>query len=107
MNAEKDILLEESEIDAILRNKLVLCGEEIEENVKRLAQEFINDLFSTLRERRLDLRSSKTVFVGGGSILLRQQIENSGKVGTALFVDDINANAKGYEFLYKLEAAGR
>lgn len=107
LNAEKDILLEESEIDAILQNKPVLYGEEIVENVKRLAQEFIKDLFSTLRERRLDLRSSKTVFVGGGSILLRQQIENSGKVGMALFVDDINANAKGYEFLYKLEAAGR
>ena len=39
--------------------------------VERLAQEFVNDLFSTLRERMLDLRYCKVVFVGGGAILLR------------------------------------
>lgn len=43
---------------------------------------------------------------GGGAILLRKQIEASGKRGDALFVEEINANAKGYEFLYQLEAAG-
>ena len=71
------------------------------------AQESINDLFSTLRERMLDLRIGKVVFVGGGAILLRRQIEASRKVTDALFIDDINANAKGYEFLYQIETAGR
>ena len=75
--------------------------------VEQEAQKFINDLFSTLRERMLDLRTCTVVFVGGGAILLRQQIERSGKVGDFLFVEDINANAKGYEFLYQLEKAGR
>lgn len=42
---------------------------------------FVDDLFSTLRERMLDLRTGKTVFVGGGSILLKPYIESSGKVG--------------------------
>ena len=74
---------------------------------RQQAQEFVNDLFSTLRERQIELRSSKVVFVGGGSILLRRQIEESGKIGTPMFVNDINANARGYEFLYKLESAGR
>jgi len=107
LNAEKDVLLEESEIDAILLGKSVLYGNDIVDIIRRQAQGFVNDLFSTLRERKIDLRSSKAIFVGGGSILLRQQIERSGKVGTALFVDDINANAKGYELLYQLELAGR
>lgn len=107
LNAEKDILLEESEIDAILLGKSVSYGRDIVDIVRHQAQAFVNDLFSTLRERKIDLRSSKAIFVGGGSILLRGQIENSSKVGTALFVDDINANAKGYEFLYQLESAGR
>ena len=69
--------------------------------VERLTQEFVNDLFSTLRERGLDLRTSKVIFVGGGTILLRRQIEKSGKVANIQFVEDINANAKGYEFLYQ------
>ena len=46
-------------------------------------------------------------FVGGGAILLRRQIEESGKVGTPLFVTNINANAAGFEYLYRLEAMGR
>ena len=104
LNAEKDILLEESEIDAILRGNTAAYPVEAVQIARQQAKEFINDLFSTLRERQIELRSSKVVFVGGGSILLRRQIEESGKIGTPLFVDDINANAKGYEFLYKLES---
>lgn len=46
-------------------------------------------------------------FMGGGAILLRRQIEISGKAGNAIFVEDINANAKGYELLYRIEASGR
>ena len=55
----------------------------------------------------LDLRFMKVIFVGGGAILLRRQIETSGKVGNPLFVNDINANAKGYEYLYQIEMTGR
>ena len=43
----------------------------------------------------LDLRYCKVVFVGGGAILLRRQNTR------------INANAAGFEYLYRLETAGR
>ena len=74
---------------------------------EQMAQEFISDLFSTLRERMIDLQYCKVVFVGGGAILLKRQIETSGKVGTPFFVPKINANADGYEYLYRIETAGR
>lgn len=107
LNAELDVLLEESDIDSILRGEHNNYRPEAVKIVERLAQEFINDLFSTLRERGLDLRNSKVIFVGGGAILLRRQIEASSKVANVQFVEDINANAKGYEFLYQAEVAGR
>lgn len=66
----------------------------------------INDLFGKLRERMIDLRSGKVVFVGGGFILLRKQIEASGKLGTPIFVDEISANTKGYELLFKAACMG-
>lgn len=75
--------------------------------MEKLARDFVNDLANSLRERMLDLMSGTVVFVGGGAILLRRQIEASGKVRNAVFVEDINANAKGYEFLYKMETTGR
>lgn len=107
LNAEKDILLDESEVDDILLGRDTGYSPEVRELVERQAQEFVDDLFRTLRERCLELRSGRVVFVGGGSILLRRQIERSGKVSGALFVEDINANAKGYEFLYRLENTSR
>ena len=75
--------------------------------VDRLAQEFIADLLSALRERQLELKSGPVIFVGGGSILLRKQIRQSGKVADPLFVEDIRANAKGYEMLYRLSHGSR
>lgn len=106
VSSELDMLLEESDIDTILTGRSVNYGAEVIQLAEHEAQEFINDLFSTLRERMLDLRICTVVFVGGGAILLRRQIEASGKIGNALFIEDINANARGYEFLYQLEKAG-
>ena len=97
----------EGDVDAILMGRRTQYPAEAIQLVERLAQEFVNDLFSTLRERMLDLRYCKVVFVGGGAILLRRQIEDSGKVGTPLFVTNINANAAGFEYLYRLETVGR
>ena len=106
INADFDMLLEESDIDAILQDK----GQGYDEAVCRIVREqarlLIDDLAGRLRERMIDLRSGKTVFVGGGSILLREQIEACGKAGPALFVDELAANTKGYELLYRASKFG-
>ena len=101
------MLLEESEIDAILLGRKEHVSPQVAGMVERQAQVFVNDLFSTLRERGLELKSGMVVFMGGGSILLRRQIEASGKVAHPLFMDDIRANAKGFEQLYRLAQEGR
>ena len=106
-NSEFDILLDETDIDSILEGKTGIYSPDVVSLVEQLAQDFVNDLANGLRERMLDLSSGKVVFVGGGATRLRKQIESSGKVKNALFVEDINANAKGYEFLYQMETRNR
>jgi plasmid segregation protein ParM len=101
INSELDMLLDESDIDAILKEESIGVGDNVKHIVTETAQVFISDLFGKLRERSIDLRSGKTVFIGGGSILLKKQIEASSKVSSLIFVDQISANAKGYEILYK------
>lgn len=96
-----DILLSEDEIDAILLNQSVRGLQEVVSIVENCAQEFVSDLLSALRERQLELRTAPVIFVGGGSILLKRHIENSGKVAHPLFVEDVRANVLGYEMLYK------
>jgi plasmid segregation protein ParM len=106
-----DILLDESDVDAILKGRHHSLGydykalADIQRVVTDTAQVFISDLFGKLRERGIDLRSGRTIFVGGGSILLRRQIEVSGKVALPIFIDSISANAKGYELLYSASKA--
>jgi len=107
VNSALDILLDEGDVDAILKGRRSGFGEDVKRIVNESAQIFISDLFGKLRERGIDLRSGKTVFVGGGSILLRKQIEASGKVASPIFVDNIAANAEGYEMLYRASRARR
>lgn len=107
VNSELDLLLDEGDVDAILMGKKTKYPEAAIRLTEQMAQEFISDLFSTLRERMIDLQYCKVVFVGGGAILLKRQIETAGKVGAPFFVSKINANADGYEYLYRIETAGR
>lgn len=106
INADFDMLLDESDIDAILMDGTPEYVEPVCQIVREQAQLFIDDLAGKLRERMIDLRSGKTVFVGGGSILLRKQIEACSKIGPALFVDELSANTKGYELLYRASRFG-
>lgn len=106
-SGELDLLLEESDIDAILQDKPHDFDDTVVQIVQEQAQSFIGNLVGKLRERMIDLRTGKAIFVGGGSILLRLQIEASDKVGHAMFVDEIAANTKGYELLYLASRGGR
>ncbi len=107
INSEFNILLEERDIDAVLRGQGEAYPPFVTKVVENLAEAFVSDLLNSLREHMLDLTAGVVVFVGGGAILLRRQIESSGKIRKAVFVEDINANAKGYEFLYRMEHMGR
>lgn len=107
VNSELDILLDESDVDALIKGAHTDYGDAVKRIVDDIAKVFVSDLIGKLRERAVDLRSGKTVFVGGGSILLRDYIEASGKVASSIFVDKISANAKGYELMYKTARARR
>lgn len=107
VRAEQDLLLTEPEIDAILLGQPYQGLQEAVPVVERCAKEFVSDLLSALRERQLELRAGPVVFVGGGSILLRRYIQKSGKVAHPMFVEDIRANARGYELLYQISHKGR
>ena len=106
-SSDLDILLEETDVDAILlQGQGSSYGEEAAALVEYQAQEFVNDMLGALRERQLDLRTGRVIFVGGGACLLRRQIEASGKVAHPVFVEDVNANAKGFEYLYRCTVTG-
>jgi plasmid segregation protein ParM len=101
VNADLDILLDESDIDAILQERSSNFPQQAQTIVRSMAAAFVDELAGMLRERGLDLRVGKTVYVGGGSILLRLYIDACKKIGSRIYVEDIAANVKGYELMYR------
>ena len=75
--------------------------------VKQMTAQYVEDLLGTFRERGIDLKTGCIVFIGGGSKLLKPYLENTDKVGKCVFIDDICANAKGYEILYQVHKKSR
>ena len=45
------------------------------------------------------------MFIGGGAALLKKLIEKSDRLGKYMFIEDICANAKGYDKLYQMMTA--
>lgn len=104
-NSQFDRLLEDSDIDEVIRGEPTILPGEIQMLIRTAANQFLNEFYNFIRERGIDVKSSKCVFAGGGSILLRNLIERSGKVGYPIFIDNIHANAIGYEILYRSEVS--
>ena len=103
MRAERDILLEDTDINSIIEGKTKYYGASVVEAVKTQVENYVTDLLSTLRERGIDPKSTYMVFIGGGSILLKDYIVKSGKLSQYRFIEDIHANAKGYDLLYQCQ----
>lgn len=103
INSEFDILLEDTDIDSIIKEKTIDFPEYVAASVRSMTEVFVDDLLGTLRERGIDLKSVCVVFVGGGALLLRSYFEKSYKIGNCLFIEDIRSNAEGYDILYRLQ----
>ena len=107
INSEKDILLDDTDIDRIIRGERTDYDGEVLRIVGDMTRTFVDDILGTLRERGLDLKTSCMVFIGGGAMLLKKYLESSDKIGRSIFVEDICANAKGYGLLYQIQRKGR
>lgn len=99
--AEHDMLCEESDIDAVLKNEETALPDEVVSYIRESAKKFVSDIIDQLRERGIDMKTSTAIFAGGGSLLLKEYIEAEDRIVSSLIIDSISANAKGYEVLYK------
>lgn len=107
VNSAYDLLLEEYDVDSVLAGRNTTLPDRVQKLVREQAQIFVEELFGQLRERMIDLRVTTPVFVGGGAILLRPYLEQAGRWPSCLFVEDIHANAKGYEIIYRSRLASK
>ena len=106
INSEYDMLLEEADIDSIIKGKTQYYEEAVVQAVETMVQNFVTDLLNSIRERGIDTKSTYTVFIGGGAVLLERFLEQEDRLGKHTFIRDMKANADGYDLLYRMTQAG-
>lgn len=99
VNAVYDVTLDDEHIFEVLSEQNTVLDASIQNAIRREAEQYAADIVSKLRELQADLRTNPSVFVGGGSLLLKRFIQASPMVSTVHFEADPKANAIGYELL--------
>jgi plasmid segregation protein ParM len=107
VSALHDMRIEDEHISAVLADKETILPEAVKKTIKESAAHHAKDILDKLRELQVDLRANAAVFIGGGSILFREYLENSSMVASAAFVDNPCANAIGYKVLAEAQMSLR
>ncbi len=87
----------ESVIEQFLRTGTANLARELLDNLTDIVRGYVTGLFDALRVHGYDARLMKLFVMGGGGCL----VKNFGKYdpGAVIFVDDLHASAKGYEYM--------
>jgi len=64
-------------------------------------------MIDNITYKGFDLKRNKTIFMGGGSILLEKYIVDTRKVSDCIFINDVHCNAKGYKILNDMKQRGK
>lgn len=75
--------------------------------VNECVQRFIDNVINILRANSVDYEFEKTIIMGGGAGILKRFGKHKFEDCNVVFLDDIKANAIGYEILAKRDAAKR
>jgi len=97
VSANLGMQVNQGQIEDWLRGKDDFLQAEVGEVIEKNAAQFVNRMIDDLRERDIDLQTAQGVFVGGGSLLLREWIGEHRLVRSPIFIEDVRANAKGYK----------
>ena len=101
INSSEDMLIEESDIDSVIQNKPSVFESRIKSLIEEKSSQFVNKILDSLHERKIDLKTTHAIFVGGGSILLKDYILTSKKIAAPDIIENINANAAGYDIMLR------
>ena len=101
------IHLESSDVEQVLMQETTILDEEVVREIQKMAGDWMQRIINKFHAYVPDFRTNPAVFLGGGSLLLKQQIEKSSDFKYIEFIEDIRANAVGYEKMTALHIQKR
>ena len=90
----------EMEIEEVMRGKASDLPVKYLNIIKEGLKDFTQKVYYTIKECGYNLETTRIVFVGGGAVVMRLYGNFLSK--NIEYIEDIQANAKGYEYLSKI-----
>ena len=87
----------ETQIERVLRGESCSMAEEARRIIQENGRKYIERILSAVTESGFDLRAVPTVFMGGGSTILKRHVTAQDAICRLVFIEDVHANATGYE----------
>ena len=87
----------ETQIERVLRGESCSMAEEARRIIQENGRKYIERILSAVTESGFDLRAVPTVFMGGGSAILKRHVTAQDAICRPVFIEDVHANATGYE----------
>lgn len=91
--------IDESELEYIMKTGICNMDDKYAEVVEGEIRKFASKVFNTLREFNINLDITPITFVGGGATVMK--IYGGMDSKNINYIEDIKANAKGFEYLAK------
>lgn len=83
------IHLESADVEQVLMQEATILDEEVVRKIQKMAGDWMQRIIDKLHAYVPDFRTNPAVFLGGGSLLLKQQIEKSSDFKYIEFIEDI------------------
>ena len=86
-----------SDVEQVLMQEATILDEEVVREIQKMAGDWMQRIINKLHAYVPDFRTNPAVFLGEGSLLLKQQIEKSSDFKYIEFIEDIRVNAVGWD----------
>ena len=93
-------------IDYLAGKNIILPPDEaeaIKERIDKIATDFAIELVNQLHSKVPDFRTSAVIFSGGGALALKKYLEKTKAFSLTCYIEEINANAVGYQQIAKMQ----
>lgn len=107
VNREFDINLSDTQIQNVLIGEQTALSTEVIEAIESVAADWVTKIINQIRRGGLEFNAMPVIFLGGGSVLLKNQIESNKMIKQCehTFISTVNANACGFKAFVQSEAA--
>lgn len=87
----------DTQIERVLNGKACSMPKEVVSVIQHQGRVYIENILSAITEAGFDLRVLPSVFMGGGSAILKRCVTEKDRLCRPIYLTDVHANAAGYE----------